>query len=298
MVGARRRGWGVGRSRGAGRAPMPRRSPHAVRRGAAGQRAAARRPQAAPVAPPHWGGARAQRGREWRGASVRPGHQPDGPPAPHLKFRGLYRAFPTHYRAHRPQPPPSHPQTSGSHGKPGPPAPRPAMERVDARTRGLQEGATALVTAHATDPRADIAAERRRASFAVPPLTYLLNGGKEKVERRCGGDVGRAEGPAAAREAAAGVWRAVQRRGARRASARCAAAAPRRSPVPPPARPAPAARLQRHRAHDSTPIRSGGAPPAWGPRPPSLHPPPHPTLGPSSRACWSRPPGLTSRACE
>jgi hypothetical protein len=58
------------------------------------------------------------------------------------------------------------------------------MERVDARTRALQDGSTALVTANSSDPRADIVAERRRASFAVLPLTYLLNGGKEKVERR------------------------------------------------------------------------------------------------------------------
>ncbi|GBF98378.1 peroxisomal acyl-coenzyme A oxidase [Raphidocelis subcapitata] len=55
---------------------------------------------------------------------------------------------------------------------------------VDERTRALQERSSALVTAQASDPRADIAAERRRASFAPEPLTYLLNGGKAKVERR------------------------------------------------------------------------------------------------------------------
>lgn len=58
------------------------------------------------------------------------------------------------------------------------------MSAVDERTRALQERSSALVTQHSSDPRADIAAERRRASFAIEPLMYLLNGGKAKVERR------------------------------------------------------------------------------------------------------------------
>lgn len=56
--------------------------------------------------------------------------------------------------------------------------------RVDARTRELQAPSTALVTQHAEDPKADIIAERKRASFDVNELLYWLNGGRDKVERR------------------------------------------------------------------------------------------------------------------
>jgi len=55
---------------------------------------------------------------------------------------------------------------------------------VDARTRKLQEPSTALVTKHAEDPKQDIIAERKRASFNTQELLYWLNGGQEKVERR------------------------------------------------------------------------------------------------------------------
>ncbi|KAI8467455.1 MAG: acyl-CoA dehydrogenase/oxidase C-terminal [Monoraphidium minutum] len=58
------------------------------------------------------------------------------------------------------------------------------MERVDSRTLALQERSTALVAIHGCDPRADIVAERRRASFDIDQLKCLLNGGKDKVERR------------------------------------------------------------------------------------------------------------------
>jgi acyl-CoA oxidase len=58
-------------------------------------------------------------------------------------------------------------------------------QRVDERTRALQAKSTALIAPHAPDPSADLAAERQRASFDPLPLTYALNGGKERVERRC-----------------------------------------------------------------------------------------------------------------
>jgi acyl-CoA oxidase len=55
---------------------------------------------------------------------------------------------------------------------------------VDARTQQLQAPSTAIVTKHAEDPKQDIVAERRRASFNTNELLYWLNGGREKVERR------------------------------------------------------------------------------------------------------------------
>ncbi len=57
-------------------------------------------------------------------------------------------------------------------------------QHVDDRTRKIQEASTALVLRHAEDPKADIAAERRKATFDVNDLLYFINGGKEKVERR------------------------------------------------------------------------------------------------------------------
>jgi hypothetical protein len=56
---------------------------------------------------------------------------------------------------------------------------------VDERTQQLQAPSTAVVTKHAEDPKQDLANERRRASFSSQELCYFLNGGKEKVERRC-----------------------------------------------------------------------------------------------------------------
>jgi hypothetical protein len=58
------------------------------------------------------------------------------------------------------------------------------MAHIDSRTRQLQAPSTALVTKHAEDPKQDILAERRRASFNTQELLHWLNGGKEKVERR------------------------------------------------------------------------------------------------------------------
>ena len=55
---------------------------------------------------------------------------------------------------------------------------------VDERTRSLQAGSTAVVLRHAEDPKQDIAAERRKATFHVNDLLWYLNGGKDKVERR------------------------------------------------------------------------------------------------------------------
>lgn len=68
------------------------------------------------------------------------------------------------------------------------PGPCGAMEQprhVDARTKELQAPATAIIVASSNDPRADMADERRRASFAPAQLTHLLNGGRDRVERRC-----------------------------------------------------------------------------------------------------------------
>lgn len=59
------------------------------------------------------------------------------------------------------------------------------MSFVDARTQQLQAPSTALVTKHGEDPKQDIIAERQRASFDAQQLLYWLNGGKDKVDRRC-----------------------------------------------------------------------------------------------------------------
>jgi acyl-CoA oxidase len=55
---------------------------------------------------------------------------------------------------------------------------------VDARTRELQTRSSALVAANCNDPRADIAAERARASFASAELAAHLAGGPAKLARR------------------------------------------------------------------------------------------------------------------
>lgn len=56
---------------------------------------------------------------------------------------------------------------------------------IDERTRALQAQSTAIVLRNHEDPKQDIANERRRATFDTNDLLYFLNGGKEKVERRC-----------------------------------------------------------------------------------------------------------------
>ncbi|CAD7698591.1 unnamed protein product [Ostreobium quekettii] len=55
---------------------------------------------------------------------------------------------------------------------------------VDARTRVLQEESTKAVLSNCSDPKADLAAERARATFDVGELLHYLNGGREKVERK------------------------------------------------------------------------------------------------------------------
>lgn len=58
------------------------------------------------------------------------------------------------------------------------------MSTVDERTRRLQEQSSKLVTQFKVDPKAEIAAERSRATFPVSELLHFLNGGQENVERR------------------------------------------------------------------------------------------------------------------
>lgn len=55
---------------------------------------------------------------------------------------------------------------------------------VDARTRALQEKSSALVLVNHVEPKDDIIAERKRATFDVNDLLYYLNGSKDKVMRR------------------------------------------------------------------------------------------------------------------
>lgn len=60
----------------------------------------------------------------------------------------------------------------------------PPRDDVDARTRDLQRRASQLVRANGCDPRADIAAERARASFCSAELAAHLAGGAAKLARR------------------------------------------------------------------------------------------------------------------
>jgi acyl-CoA oxidase len=60
----------------------------------------------------------------------------------------------------------------------------PPRQDVDARTRELQQRSSALVRANGCDPRADIAAERARASFSSSELAAHLAGGPAKLARR------------------------------------------------------------------------------------------------------------------
>jgi acyl-CoA oxidase len=60
----------------------------------------------------------------------------------------------------------------------------PARQDVDARTRELQTLSSSLVAANAHDPRADLAAERARASFSSSELAAHLAGGPAKLARR------------------------------------------------------------------------------------------------------------------
>lgn len=100
---------------------------------------------------------------------------------------------------------------------------------VDERTRALQAPSTSLIVASSSDPRADIAAERRRASFPVDPVVHLLNGGADKVGRKAEiarmlastpwGDksrrhfLSREEEYVGGLEAALGIWRTMKDKG-------------------------------------------------------------------------------------
>lgn len=58
-----------------------------------------------------------------------------------------------------------------------------AVRVVDERTRMLvQPSSVAVMGAH-VEPTADMAAERRRATFDVQELSIALNGGKEQLEK-------------------------------------------------------------------------------------------------------------------
>ncbi|KAG2488798.1 hypothetical protein HYH03_012598 [Edaphochlamys debaryana] len=56
--------------------------------------------------------------------------------------------------------------------------------RVDARTLELQAPASKIIFSTHIEPRDDMAAERARATFDVKELTYAMNGGKDKLEKR------------------------------------------------------------------------------------------------------------------
>lgn len=55
---------------------------------------------------------------------------------------------------------------------------------VDARTAALVEASTRAVLAAHIEPRDDMVAERARATFDPKPLSYLLHGGKEALDKR------------------------------------------------------------------------------------------------------------------
>lgn len=80
---------------------------------------------------------------------------------------------------------------------------------VSARDQQLVQRASEVVLAGAADPRDDAAAERQRASFDSTELTRFLNGGEDKLARRCAsrvaacGAVGRRAPPLAAAAASA-----------------------------------------------------------------------------------------------
>ncbi|KAG2435906.1 hypothetical protein HXX76_007101 [Chlamydomonas incerta] len=55
---------------------------------------------------------------------------------------------------------------------------------VDARTVDLQRPATQIILKTHTEPSNDLAMERRKATFDVQELSYVLNGGKEQLEKK------------------------------------------------------------------------------------------------------------------
>lgn len=55
---------------------------------------------------------------------------------------------------------------------------------VDQRTKELQAHSTKLIMAAHIEPKDDMIAERKRATFDVKELSYALNGGKEVLDRR------------------------------------------------------------------------------------------------------------------
>lgn len=60
----------------------------------------------------------------------------------------------------------------------------PVRPEVDARTKELQRDSTSIILSTHVEPKDDIAAERQRATFNVQELSYLLNGGKDKLEKK------------------------------------------------------------------------------------------------------------------
>ncbi|PNH11730.1 Peroxisomal acyl-coenzyme A oxidase 2 [Tetrabaena socialis] len=55
---------------------------------------------------------------------------------------------------------------------------------VDQRTLELQRPASDIILSTHVEPMLDIAAERRRCTFNVPELSYVLNGSKELLEKK------------------------------------------------------------------------------------------------------------------
>jgi acyl-CoA oxidase len=59
-----------------------------------------------------------------------------------------------------------------------------ATHNVDQRTRNLQQPATEIILRTHTEPSHDLRQERQKATFNVEELAYVLNNGKELLEKK------------------------------------------------------------------------------------------------------------------
>ncbi|GFR44234.1 hypothetical protein Agub_g5369 [Astrephomene gubernaculifera] len=59
-----------------------------------------------------------------------------------------------------------------------------AEHEIDERTRNLQRPATEIIMSTHTEPSEDLAQERRKATFDVQELSYVLNEGKDLLEKK------------------------------------------------------------------------------------------------------------------
>lgn len=58
-----------------------------------------------------------------------------------------------------------------------------AAHIVHQRTKDLQRPASEIILRTHTEPSIDLEEERRKATFDVQELAYVLNGGKELLEK-------------------------------------------------------------------------------------------------------------------